>query len=275
MYNNNLNIVSKNNKKLKYDRHLPCIEIPVNKLQMFLDWWNSDIRFESTVPHSFNEGYLLLSGLNSSIDVNSSSIKHLIKDIASSFKSTYRNIETLLNGFIDSCNKLILYFHFLNDNKLYCELYDSLDSIISAITITLGDTKKEEPEIKLEPDGCTSFDGFSTHLAKVSITLLITSLWYIASASTNRKYIYTRTSPKYENKTSVKVKKYKEITHTVYDMNKICYVTVDKLSNRKHGWTYQNSFQVCGHYRHYKNGKTIFVHPYIKGKRKTFSFSKY
>ena len=53
-------------------------------------------------------------------------------------------------------------------------------------------------------------------------------------------------------------------------MNKIRVVSIDRLQTRKKGWTYSHSFQVHGHYRHYRNGKTIFIQPYIKGKDKEF-----
>lgn len=37
------------------NKRLPRIKLPANKIKMFADWWNSDIRFEDTVPHSFEE----------------------------------------------------------------------------------------------------------------------------------------------------------------------------------------------------------------------------
>ena len=53
-------------------------------------------------------------------------------------------------------------------------------------------------------------------------------------------------------------------------MTKIRTTTVERLTVRKKGWTYSHSFQVHGHYRHYKDGKVIFIESYIKGKGKPF-----
>lgn len=51
-------------------------------------------------------------------------------------------------------------------------------------------------------------------------------------------------------------------------MSKIRRVKVEGLIKRRKGWTYSHSFQVHGHYRHYKDGKVVFIKPYIKGKGK-------
>ena len=57
-------------------------------------------------------------------------------------------------------------------------------------------------------------------------------------------------------------------------MNKIRVVKVENLASRKRGWTYSHSFEVHGHYRHYRNGKTIFIKPFIKGKDLDFKSQK-
>ena len=41
-----------------------------DKIKMFQDWWNTDIRFEKSIPHSFNAGYLIIAGLTSGININ-------------------------------------------------------------------------------------------------------------------------------------------------------------------------------------------------------------
>ena len=49
-----------NVKMLKIDKRFPHIIVPENKINMFLDWWNTDIRYEHTIPHSFEEGYMTI-----------------------------------------------------------------------------------------------------------------------------------------------------------------------------------------------------------------------
>ena len=52
-------VIYKNNssdrsKILKIDKRLPQIIVPDNKLPMFIDWWNSDIRFEKSKSSKSN-----------------------------------------------------------------------------------------------------------------------------------------------------------------------------------------------------------------------------
>lgn len=104
------------------------------------------------------------------------------------------------------------------------------------------------------------------------IYYLATCLWYIATTATNTKYIYEKEHPVivHRHKDVVTVSDKKVIKTPVYDMQKIRIVKLEKLITRKKGWTYSHSFQVHGHYRHYKDGKVIFIESYIKGKGKPF-----
>ncbi|MBR2493773.1 MAG: hypothetical protein IKB64_10025 [Paludibacteraceae bacterium] len=106
-----------------------------------------------------------------------------------------------------------------------------------------------------------------------SIYLIMTALWYIATAKSTR-YIYEQETilkgpkPKHENKRVVQVKPDKVIKTPIYDMGKIKIVKTEGLIARKKGWTYSHAFQVHGHYRHYKSGKVVFINSYVKGKDK-------
>lgn len=104
------------------------------------------------------------------------------------------------------------------------------------------------------------------------LCLLITCLWYMATTAPSTKYIYEEKHPviEHRHKRTVHVSSTKFITTPVYDFSKIRTTTVERLVTRKKGWTYSHSFQVHGHYRHYKDGKVIFIESYIKGKGKPF-----
>ena len=52
---------SKVNKELKIDKRLSKIIIPESKVQMFIDWWNSDIRFEKSIPQVLRNYILSIS----------------------------------------------------------------------------------------------------------------------------------------------------------------------------------------------------------------------
>jgi len=113
-----------------------------------------------------------------------------------------------------------------------------------------------------------SADVFSYY----NLALLITCMWYIATTKNTTKYVYEQKHPVVvgRSKGVVKVSDTKVISTPIYDMDKIKVIKVDGLVARKKGWTYSHSFQVHGHFRHYKSGKTIFVQSFIKGKGKDF-----
>lgn len=116
------------------------------------------------------------------------------------------------------------------------------------------------------------FNSLMGEIGYEMICLLVTSLWYMATTSPSTKYIYEEKTPMIEHrhKHKIRVSDTKFIITPVYDFSKIRTTVVERLMTRKKGWTYSHSFQVHGHYRHYKDGKTIFIESYIKGKGKPF-----
>lgn len=267
-----------NNDKLKIDSRLPKIILPKNKLKMFADWWNEDIRFEKTIPHSFEEGYLIIENEHG-CDVSKFNI--LIKTVAKQYKTTYRNIEIEMTKFLNVLRKLTLYFKFLDENHVYVSLYGNDDSMISNINFKVNENQShiEDKIVLYDYDNldnvfanCKDIDNVLNIFNMQFIYYLATCLWYIATTATNTKYIYEEKHPIITNRKKgvVQVSDTKYIRTPVYDMRKIKTVKVDKLISRKKGWTYSHSFQVHGHYRHYKDGKTIFIESYIKGRDKPF-----
>lgn len=262
------------NKTLKIDKHLPQIILPYKKNKMFIDWWNSDIRFEKNVPHSFNEGYLIVETTDASVENLLDYYKKLIKDIAKSFQTTYRNIENQFKDFLFASKKLTLYFKFLEDENLVIETYGNDGKIFSTISCQIGNKDEPEKEIQVDEniDELKSMDDIMNNINFTNLALLITCLWYIATTSRTTKYIYEKKTPVIakRHRNVVKVSDTKTITTPIYDMNKIRVVKVESLSTRKKGWTYSHAFQVHGHYRHYKSGKVVFINSFIKGKNKDF-----
>lgn len=113
--------MKKDLKQLKIDKHLPQIVLPANKMQMFADWWNEDIRFETTIPHSFEEGYLLIENDHG---MTPDRFKKLISTTAKVFHTTYRDIENQMIEFLDNMTRITLYFKFVNERKVYVEVYE-------------------------------------------------------------------------------------------------------------------------------------------------------
>lgn len=260
-------------KTLKINKHLPQIILPNNKLKMFADWWNSDIRFEKSIPHSFEEGYLFIEN---SRTLEPEDFKDMIKLLAKAYKTTYRSIETQLKMFLEAMSKFIIYFKFTDENSVYAETYGNDNSIISSITFKVGETESPEKEIDLYDktilNECKTVDDILNVFNWQNLSLLVTCLWYIATTSKSTKYIYEKKTPVIakRRKNVVVVSDTKTINTPIYDMRKIRVVKVENLQTRKKGWTYSHAFQVHGHYRHYKNGKTIFINSFIKGKNKEF-----
>ena len=261
-------------KTLKIDKHLPQIVLPYKKNKMFIDWWNSDIRFEKSVPHSFDEGYLIVETTDSSMDEMLDKFKSLIKEIAKSFKTTYRNIENQFKTFLETSKRLTLYFKFSDDDYLFIETYGNDNKIFSTMSCKIGDNDEPEQEISLNHNisDIKALDDIMNNINYRNLALLISCLWYIATTSRTTKYIYEKKTPVVakRHKNVVKVSDTKTITTPIYDMNKIRVVKVESLSTRKKGWTYSHAFQVHGHYRHYKSGKVVFINSFIKGKNKDF-----
>lgn len=264
-------------QELHIRNKLPQIIVPGDKVDLFIEWWNKDIRFLSDVPHSFDEGYLILhndyfNNLEKTEKYNEY-FRKLIKESAKAFNTTYRNIENTYNEFKKISSLITLYFKF-EGSHLNIFLYGTDKKIITAIKLDIGNTEEPEEEIGLlDLDNAESFKDCQNHFNKISVILLITSLWYLATTKSS-KYYYERDNSRPNNineeKRVVKVKKYKTISTPIYDFNKVREIKVDKCIQRRKGWTYSHSFQVHGHYRHYKNGKVVFIKPFIKGKDKEF-----
>ena len=277
-------------KKLKIDKHLPQILLPPKARKMFMEWWNSDIRFEQTIPHSFESGYVILN-YDYEDRVEELLIEHKddVREIAKYYHITYREAETLFRNMTHCFSNLTLHFKFIQENAMYIEMYDATKQLIASMEFAVG---KSEPEPELTSDDILFQYGIKQIKPQVEkidlmkdatkdyfldsvhsiLYLIVTAMWYIATTSKSTKYIYEQKSPVItgRKRNVVKVSDTKTINTPIYDMNKIRVVSIDRLQTRKKGWTYSHSFQVHGHYRHYRNGKTIFIQPYIKGKDKEF-----
>lgn len=282
-------VVQKPRKELKIDKTLPQILIPPKTRAMFINWWNSDIRFEKSIPHSFESGYMILTYNYEDRQEELLKTKTAeIKEIAHHYHCTYRQAETMFKNMLYCFSKLTLYFRFVAENALSVEMYDNTNQIVSRMEFAVGDSKPE-PEI-ISDDILFEYGmkqlSFSLETKEVTndeqkryfdssmqclLCILVTAFWYIATTKST-KYIYENKTPMVvgRKRNVVKVSDTKTINTPIYDMNKVRVVKVEHLQKRKAGWTYSHAFQVHGHYRHYRNGKTIFIKSYIKGKDKDF-----
>ncbi len=256
---------------------LPQIILPKNKIPMFIEWWNEDVRFLKDVPRTFNEGYFIIE--NEILDDDLSKYKDIIIDNAKHYSKTYREIENILKEQIMSTRKFTAHFRF-EDDKLKILNYNSNNELFSGMDIQLATPSMKNVE---DMDPISPFDNFpklhtlndiQNELNKVVVDLLVTSLWYMATTTHKTSYYYEKTNKDYiestKDKRVVQVKQHRCINTPIYDFNKIRKTTVKKLIQHRQGYTYSHSFQVQGHYRRYKDGKVVFVKSYVKGKNKEF-----
>ena len=260
--------VEDKDKILRIDNKLPQIILPQSKIGMFIDWYNNDLRLLGTLPEAYNEGYLIIE--NDIIQIDISKQSEYIKSLAKQLNGTYRQVENRLKYFIEDLEKVTMYFKYV-DNNIQIWLYGKDNTIVSKISFQV-----QEGENSLVADRYidefTNWDDLLNEFNFYCVILLTSSLWYIATTTKTTKYYYEENRPRYTysaNEKSIKsISKHKTINTPIYDFNKIKKVKVESLIKKRKGWTYSHSFQVHGHYRHYSNGKTVFINSYIKGKNK-------
>ena len=265
--------------ELRINPLLPNIIISKDKINLFVDWYNKDIRFQKELPHTFEKGYIRIKSMLFSTDISNYNV--FIKALAKQYNKTYRQIENMLKLYIDGINDVTVYFEF-KDNMFYNYIYKKDGKILSKAEAQIGDNKQPSPEITLTSLSNNDINKLNNEQEFVDdvqnkfnyfcLAICSTCLWYLATTTKTTKYKY-KERPKKEynpNKRVVYVKENKNVTTPIYNLDNIKIKTVDRLINKREGYTYSHSFQVHGHYRHYKDGKVIFVNSYIKGKDKPF-----
>ena len=279
-------------EKLNINKRLPYIKLPKEKIELFTKWYNIDLRELEELPEVFEEGYL---EIDTSVYIN---VKMpTIFDIKSEEK--YKELKKLHNKVSATYSKMIIHFTIKPNNIINIVGYygdgeyafniefnlkedETVKKIKQYIATTSNRDYKHLPEIqdKLILDLCqfstmnemkNAQDEFNRKLGDSCLGLIISVTWYLAT-NTSEKYLIHDT--KVIESVSIKNKHNKHnkhnhsrsITTPIYYLVDKKPVTVEKLIKKRNGWTISHSFQVRGHYRHYKNGKTIFIKSYEKGK---------
>lgn len=258
--------------KLQIRKKLPYIILPKSKVDMFIEWWNKDLKYQNTIPIAFDEGYFYLENeLVPNIDFNNQKVKDTIKEVAKESKKTYRQVENDIKVGHELQKKVTIYFKFIDKKILELYIYFS-ENLVSHAKIDLNQIDERKPNFDIKKINLIDKDTMET-LYIYFFYLFAASMWYISTTTKQTKYIYKQKNfntlkPKKEDGNIINVKEKRIVETPFYDFSKIKYIEVDKLVQRRKGWTYSHSFQVCGHYRHYKSGKTIFVNSFVKGKNK-------
>lgn len=265
-------IKTKKNIPLRINKKLPQIVLPKEKNEYFIEWYDKDLRFQDEIPNSFDRGYLFIEGtLYNKEQLNNKIYRELFKNIAKDFNETYRAIENAFIDYINITKNTIIYFKFEN-NSLKMQIYLE-NRLYHELTLNLSklDSSKPNPTLlEIQAELYNNGKSLQEIYARYCLILLQCCLWYIATTTKTTKYYRENKTPAYvyEKKEIINVKRNRVISTPIYDMNKIKKVKIEGLIKRRKGWTYSHSFQVHGHYRHYQDGKVVFIKPYIKGKGK-------
>lgn len=275
-------------EKLHIQKRLPYIKLPKEKVDLFIEWYNNDLRNLEEVPEVFKEGYIEID----TSDLISVKIPSIF-DIKSEEK--YNNLKLLYSKVLETYSKSTLYFNIINTNTMLLKGWygnkefafdveynlkeDKLMKLMK--DQILGENRPHLPSVqnKLRLDLMSSEfdelkkrqDEFNQKYGDVCFCLTLSVIWYLATNKAE-KYIVDENTQIIEtehtnfNKKHKKHKHNRNITTPIYNLVDKRTTTVERLIKKRNGWTISHSFQVRGHYRHYKNGKTIFIKSYEKGK---------
>ena len=277
------------NKNLKIDYNLPIISIPSNKTIPFLKWYCEDISNTrlSDIPKVFEEGYITISNIPCEFINNCKS--EFIKKMAKECKTTYRVIEEELERDVYSVmlNDIVISYKFI-DNLPNITIFSSIteQQIINIplqkyrdvdykLLSSLGDISGIGNTIIIKNASC-AIDGeheFQNSMMMIYTGLFISAMWYMTLYK--NKYRYEQQLSKEEVKDTIlnrkrpkKVSNTKIITTSFYDLSKAPQSKVQTMIKRREGFEYSHQFDVRGHYRHYKDGKIVFIESYVKAKDK-------
>lgn len=165
---------------MNINRKLPQIIIPRDKLIMFMDWWDNDIRFEHSVPKAFNEGYLLFKLPET--DFTSDMSREAIKLLAKYGKYTYREVENRLKQLNDI--ELVEYLKYdksmrtmeydPNSDNPHIKHVEALDKLLESYSRT-KELLKEQTEINRKLTTVLLHDNVPKDMIKRRIRHLKTS----------------------------------------------------------------------------------------------------
>lgn len=199
-----------NDEKLRIIKKIPQIILPKDKNEMFIKWYNEDLRFQDEIPKVFERGYVFITN---DFDINTIGKNEILKFIAKQFKTTYRIVEDYFNKFIEEIKEFIVYFEF-KDN-LFITKYYSKNKLISKseLNLDMKDSSKPNPILEdalkmMVKDTNIDFTDLYTYYALI---LVRCCLWYIATSTKTTKYYRQDKQPNfyYEKKEIINPKKIK------------------------------------------------------------------
>lgn len=270
-------------------KNIPTIILPKEKAGLFFDWYIKDIAVEKEIPKIYTEGFF---------DVDISQYIHVkTPPILTMNAKNYADYKKLEDEIQKTYGNIVLHFKFINDDLIEVKSYSKMkkqklstykieaeklktlsiffstryaitnnNDIVFDITNYYGLSpigKKEQIQNKV--------NIFESSVQALCEALFISSLWYLATIKDTKAENKIKTIEKSDNIIAITPKTGKKnnirnITTPLYNLGFVADNAVEKMIARKNGWKISCNFSVRGHYRHYKNGKVVFIKQYEKGK---------
>lgn len=286
----------KGTHKLELNYSLPIVGIPDDKVISFLKWFNEDLKDTpiKDIPTPFEEGYLAILAIP--FEFRDGVKSKAIKNVAREAVSTYRNVEKQFEEVYKEMSSSVIIHYDFKDGRRNFHIYSG-ETYLDIGSLPLGKVKDsvklEFPSITIEDNtlilnnadtilysGIGGGALFQNEMLSIYYALFVSSMWYLTLYK--NRYKYERVLDKdgvretlfkkpYERKNS----NIKTITTSIYDLSRTPRTKVQTLIKKRAGFEYSHQFEVTGHYRHYKDGKVVYINQYTKCKDKPELGQKY
>lgn len=203
------------------------------------------------------------------------------KDIIKVFPESYESKDLFKEGVVRIKESTGDMYYYVNSEKRIVEVYTYSSNDYSfdyIVTVKLNESIGGFKDIKIiDTSRAIKFKNISEKIAfnkeiKNSIGVFICALMYMSYLLENQETIIKTSSKRNSSteKTNSKTNYKKSIK--VISKDKIIYKIITNNSSVtkdiRHFQRHIDSWNVRGHVRHYKSGKTIWIEPYQKGKGK-------
>lgn len=266
------------NKPLILRRKLPQIYVTQDKVQVLLDWLNSDDNLrKQKIPRVFEEGYIVYYNHELDVDMNPEgrdAIRYEARTTGCTFNQAKRRFEDLYKR----TNPLWFYFKW-EDDLCKIHVYEA-ERKLHLISIQAHDEEGVDvynmPE-KLDTSGILShaFDDESNmwprYLAMRAAMIVTSVFHYMNIQKSNKPYMHkSKTQYNVTKKIQIEEPDIKLLETPIFDLTKK-RITKERLT-RQHSEFIRRTeaWNVRGHARHYKSGKVIWVDSYIKGNKEKY-----
>lgn len=286
----------KGTHKLEINYSLPIIGIPDGKVISFLKWFNEDLKDTpiNEIPTPFDEGYLAI--LSIPFEFRDGVKSNAIKNVAKKSGSTFRSVEEQFNVVYKEMSYSIIIHYDFRDGKRNFYIYNG-ETYVDIGSLPLGKVKDgiklefppiiiEDNTLILENADTVLYDGigggalFQNEMLSIYYALFVSSMWYLTLYK--NRYKYEKVLDKDGVREALFKKPYerknnniKTITTSIYDLSRTPRTRVQTLMKKRAGFEYSHQFEVTGHYRHYKDGKVVYINQYTKCKDKPELGQKY